>query len=89
MRAMNVSLEEVKRHPERVLRRVLEGETFVITQRDQPVAEIRPIDSVQRPRPFGLAAGYLPLPPGESPELSSVAGTLGSGRGPTRPLARR
>jgi antitoxin (DNA-binding transcriptional repressor) of toxin-antitoxin stability system len=62
MRAMNISLEEVKRHPERVLHRVLEGETFVITQRDQPVAEIRPIDSVQRPRPFGLAAGSFIVP---------------------------
>jgi antitoxin (DNA-binding transcriptional repressor) of toxin-antitoxin stability system len=62
MRAMNVSLEEVKRDPESVLHRVLEGETLVITQRDQPVAEIRPIDSVQRPRPFGLAAGSFIVP---------------------------
>jgi len=62
MCAMNVSLEEVKRDPERVLHRVLEGETLVITQRDQPVAEIRPIDSVQRPRPFGLAAGSFIVP---------------------------
>ena len=59
---MNVSVEEIKRDPESVLHRVLEGETLVITQRDQPVAEIRPIESVRRPRPFGLAAGTFVVP---------------------------
>ena len=62
MRAMNVSLEEVKRDPESVIHRVREGETLVITERDQPVAEIRPIESVRRPRPFGLAAGAFVVP---------------------------
>ena len=62
MPAMNVSVEEIKRDPESVLHRVLEGETLVITQRDQPVAEIRPIESVRRPRPFGLAAGSFVVP---------------------------
>jgi antitoxin (DNA-binding transcriptional repressor) of toxin-antitoxin stability system len=59
---MNVSVDEIKRDPESVLHRVLEGETLVITQSDQPVAEIRPIESVQRPRPFGLAAGAFVVP---------------------------
>ena len=62
MHTMNVSVEEIKRDPEGVLHRVLEGETLVITQRDQPVAEIRPIESVRRPRPFGLAAGTFVVP---------------------------
>jgi antitoxin (DNA-binding transcriptional repressor) of toxin-antitoxin stability system len=62
MSVMNMSLEEVKRDPERMLHRVREGETLVITEHDQPVAEIRPIESVRRPRPFGLAAGTFVVP---------------------------
>ncbi len=62
MPAMNVSVEEIKRDVEKVLHRVLEGETLVITERDQPVAEISPIESVRRPRPFGLAAGSFVVP---------------------------
>lgn len=59
---MNVSVEEVKRDPEGVLHRVLQGETLVVTLRDRPVAEIRPIETVKRPRPFGLAAGSFVVP---------------------------
>ena len=62
MLTMNVSVEEIKRDPESVLHRVLDGETLVITERDEPVAEIRPIESVRRPRPFGLAAGTFVVP---------------------------
>lgn len=58
---MNVSVEDVKRDPQSVLDRVLGGETLVITERDQPVAEIRPVES-SRPRPFGLAAGTFVVP---------------------------
>ncbi|HEY0156216.1 MAG TPA: type II toxin-antitoxin system Phd/YefM family antitoxin [Thermoanaerobaculia bacterium] len=59
---MNVSVEEMKRDPEGVLHRVLEGETLVVTDRDRPVAEIRPIERIRRPRPFGLAAGTFVVP---------------------------
>jgi antitoxin (DNA-binding transcriptional repressor) of toxin-antitoxin stability system len=59
---MNVSVEEMKRDPEGLLHRVLEGETLVLTERDRPVAEIRPIERVRRPRPFGLAAGTFVVP---------------------------
>jgi antitoxin (DNA-binding transcriptional repressor) of toxin-antitoxin stability system len=59
---MNIPVEEIKRDPEGVLLRVFEGETLVLTERDQPVAEIRPIESVRRPRPFGLAAGTFVVP---------------------------
>ncbi|HEY2830149.1 MAG TPA: type II toxin-antitoxin system Phd/YefM family antitoxin [Thermoanaerobaculia bacterium] len=59
---MNVSVEEVKSDPESVLHRVLEGEILVITERDQPIAEIRPIEAVRRPRPFGLAKGAFVVP---------------------------
>jgi antitoxin (DNA-binding transcriptional repressor) of toxin-antitoxin stability system len=59
---MNVSAEEVKRDPEGFLRRVIKGETLVVTERDRPVAEIHPIKTVRRPRPFGLAAGSFVVP---------------------------
>jgi len=59
---MNVSVEEVTRDPEGFLYRVIEGETLVVTQHDRPVAEIRPIEGVRRPRPFGLAAGSFVVP---------------------------
>ena len=59
---MNVTIEEVKRDPEGVLHRVMEGETLVVLEQDRPVAEIRPIEAVRRPRPFGLAAGTFVVP---------------------------
>ena len=59
---MNVSVEEVKRDPDGVLHRVLEGETLVVTADDRPIAEIRPIEQIRRPRPFGLAAGTFTVP---------------------------
>jgi antitoxin (DNA-binding transcriptional repressor) of toxin-antitoxin stability system len=54
---MNISVEEMKRDPGAVLHRVIGGETLVVTEDDRPIAEIRPIERVRRPRPFGLAAG--------------------------------
>jgi antitoxin (DNA-binding transcriptional repressor) of toxin-antitoxin stability system len=59
---MNVSVEDVKRDPSDVLHRVLQGETLVVTDDDRPVAEIRPIVAVRKPRPFGLAAGSFVVP---------------------------
>ena len=59
---MNVTVEDVKRDPEGVLHRVLDGETLVVTADDKPVAEIRPVEHVRRPRPFGLAAGAFVVP---------------------------
>lgn len=59
---MNVTVDEVKQDPGGVLDRVLEGETLVVTENDHPIAEIRPIERVRRPRPFGLAAGTFVVP---------------------------
>jgi prevent-host-death family protein len=59
---MNVTVEDMKRDPEGLLDRVREGETVVLTDQDRPVAEIRPIEPVRRPRPFGLAAGTFVVP---------------------------
>ncbi|HEY0372912.1 MAG TPA: type II toxin-antitoxin system Phd/YefM family antitoxin [Thermoanaerobaculia bacterium] len=59
---MNVSVDDIKRDPGEVIHRVLAGETVVLTDQDRPVAEIRPIDAIRRPRPFGLAAGTFVVP---------------------------
>ncbi|HEX9986793.1 MAG TPA: type II toxin-antitoxin system Phd/YefM family antitoxin [Thermoanaerobaculia bacterium] len=59
---MNVTVEEMTRDPKAVLDRVREGETLVLLEQDRPVAEIRPIEAVRRPRPFGLAAGTFVVP---------------------------
>jgi antitoxin (DNA-binding transcriptional repressor) of toxin-antitoxin stability system len=60
---MNVTLEQIKDDPERVLHRVRDGETLVVTDHDRPIAEIRPIEpAARRPRPFGLAAGTFVVP---------------------------
>jgi antitoxin (DNA-binding transcriptional repressor) of toxin-antitoxin stability system len=59
---MNVTVEEVKQDPEGILHRVLDGETLVVTAGDRPVAEIRPVERVRRPRPFGLAVGAFVVP---------------------------
>ena len=59
---MNVTVDDVKRDPAGILHRVLEGETLVVTERDRPVAEIRPIEATRRPRPSGLARGSFVVP---------------------------
>lgn len=60
---MNVSVEDIKRDPQTVIDRVLDGETVVLVDDDRAVAEIRPLgNAVVRPRPFGLAAGTFVVP---------------------------
>ena len=57
---MNVSIEEMKHDPQGVIDRA--GETLVLVEQDRPVAEIRPVERVRLPRPFGLAAGTFVVP---------------------------
>ena len=45
------------------LKRVEAGETVLLTRRNQPIAEIRPLARPpQQPRPVGLAAGEFEVP---------------------------
>lgn len=47
----------------RYLRLVKTGETLVIMQADEPIAEVKPITHVTpKPRPFGLCAGEFVVP---------------------------
>lgn len=59
---MNVTVEEVEKHPHEYLQRVLEGETLVLFRTEQPVAEIRPLSGEAGLRPFGLAKGEFVVP---------------------------
>ncbi|HUP59403.1 MAG TPA: type II toxin-antitoxin system Phd/YefM family antitoxin [Thermoanaerobaculia bacterium] len=59
---MNVTVEEVEKHPHEYLHRVLGGETLVLFREEQPVAEIRPLSADAGLRPFGLAKGEFVVP---------------------------
>ncbi|HET7433984.1 MAG TPA: type II toxin-antitoxin system Phd/YefM family antitoxin [Thermoanaerobaculia bacterium] len=59
---MNVSVEEVEKDPRAYLDRVLDGETVVVFEKDQPVAEMRPIVRRTGKRPIGLAKGDFVVP---------------------------
>jgi antitoxin (DNA-binding transcriptional repressor) of toxin-antitoxin stability system len=59
---MNVTVEEVEKHPHEYLHRVLEGETLVLFRNERPVAEIRPLIAEAGLRPFGLAKGEFVVP---------------------------
>ena len=54
---MNVTVDEIEKHPGKYLHRVLEGETVTVFRDDRPVAEIRPLSETETLRPIGLAAG--------------------------------
>ncbi len=60
---ITVSAEEIQRDWEKYLHQVKSGETIVITEDDQPIAEIKPVASrgVQL-RPFALCAGEFEVP---------------------------
>lgn len=58
-----ISLHEIQRDPLGYLRRVEEGETFVVLCDERPIAEIKPIATrPDQPRPFGLCAGQFTVP---------------------------
>jgi prevent-host-death family protein len=58
-----VSVEEIQRDLSAYLQRVEAGETLVIVQAGQPVAEVKPIVSGGKAlRPFGLCAGEFIVP---------------------------
>lgn len=59
---MNVTIEEVEKHPREYLDRVLEGETLVLYRDDKPFAELRPLTERAELRPIGLARGEFVVP---------------------------
>lgn len=58
-----INVHDIQRDPLGYLRRVEDGETFVILRDERPVAEIKPVTQLARqPRPFGLCAGQFTVP---------------------------
>jgi antitoxin (DNA-binding transcriptional repressor) of toxin-antitoxin stability system len=58
-----ITVQDLQRDPSGFLRRVEAGESFLVVQGDQPVAEVRPISPEKRElRPFGLSAGRFKVP---------------------------
>ena len=57
-----VSVDEIERDLLAFLRRVQAGQTLVIVQAGEPIAEIKPIQSTLQRRPFGLCAGEFLVP---------------------------
>ena len=60
---MTISADEMQKDLPGYLRLVQTGETLLITQFNEPVAEMKPLVSLARePRPFGLCAGDFVVP---------------------------
>ncbi len=58
-----ITVQDLQRDPSGFLRRVEAGESFLVVQGDQPVAEVRPVSTEKREsRPYGLAAGQFKVP---------------------------
>ena len=56
----SVNIQEAKTHLSRHLKRVKQGETLVICDRNTPVAELRPLAPVAGPkRPLGALRGAV------------------------------
>lgn len=63
MSTITVSLQELQRDPEALLKRVEAGEHLVVIRGGRAVAELRPVAATQPdPRPFGLCAGVFTVP---------------------------
>jgi len=55
-----ISLSQIQQDPAAFLQSVASGESIVISQDDKPIAEVRPIESVEKKkRQFGLAKGEI------------------------------
>ena len=58
-----VSIDEIQRDLRGYLRRVKAGETLLIVQAEQPIAELKPVlGHTRKRRPFGLCKGEFCLP---------------------------
>ena len=60
---LTVSVDEIQKDVLRYLRLVETGETLVITQADEPFAEVKPLAPLlSEQRPMGLCAGQFVVP---------------------------
>lgn len=60
---LTISVDEIQKDILGYLRLVKTGETLIIMQDNEPVAEVKPFSPpVLEPRPFGLCAGEFSVP---------------------------
>lgn len=60
---IKLNINQAKTHLSAYVARVERGETIVLCRRNQPVAELRPLQQRRvRKRPIGLAAGEFEIP---------------------------
>jgi prevent-host-death family protein len=58
-----VTLDDLLKHTRQVLDRVAAGDTLVVTRKNKPIVEMRPVrDAPSGSRPYALAAGRLTVP---------------------------
>jgi len=60
---IRLNIHEAKTHLSRYLSMIVKGETILLCKRNQPIAEIRPLQSRRiEKRPIGLAKGRFAVP---------------------------
>jgi antitoxin (DNA-binding transcriptional repressor) of toxin-antitoxin stability system len=60
---IRLNIHEAKTHLSRYLENLARGETILLCKRNQPIAEIRPIESrPKEKRPIGLDKGKITIP---------------------------
>ncbi|MGI4790897.1 MAG: type II toxin-antitoxin system Phd/YefM family antitoxin [Janthinobacterium lividum] len=63
---VTIDISDIQRDLSGYLHRVQAGETLLVLEADQPLAEIKPVDNfgarTKKPRPFGLCAGDFVVP---------------------------
>lgn len=54
---IEVNVHEIKARFSRYLDLLEQGETIIVCRRNKPIAELRPLTPVRKPRPIGLGKG--------------------------------
>jgi antitoxin (DNA-binding transcriptional repressor) of toxin-antitoxin stability system len=60
---LTLTIDEIQENLTSYLHQVAAGESIIIMQEGQPIAEIKPVSSTsQKMRPYGLCAGEFTVP---------------------------
>lgn len=62
---ITVNIDDIQQNLSGFIKLIQEGNSLIITQADQPIAEIKPIPTNQKqkePRPIGLCEGEFVVP---------------------------
>lgn len=79
---IKINIHEAKTHLSKYLARLAKGESILLCKRNEPIAEIRPLNVRRsKPRPLGLAKGTVQMRPGFFEPLSHEDIELFEGKG--------